>query len=73
MLLIDKLHDMARRLRNLHARRGLSPLSRSVLKDSLTYLSPAKLSRIEEALESVQGIEGDFLNLELPLADPRFL
>ncbi|MEP2103693.1 MAG: TylF/MycF/NovP-related O-methyltransferase [Parasphingorhabdus sp.] len=68
-----QLRPFARRLRNRIVSHDLSRLSRSVRKEGLTYLSPAKLLRIEKALQSVSDIEGDFAEFGVALGGSAIL
>ncbi len=76
----DSLHaiptqfrQMARRVRSQIARKGLSPLAQAVLQERLTYLSPAKLRRIEGAVRSVENIKGDFAEFGVALGGSAIL
>lgn len=72
-LLSNPLRPLARRIRGRLLNHGLSPLARQVRKEGLTYLSPAKLQRIEEALTSVSAIEGDFVEFGVALGGSAIL
>ncbi len=72
-LLSNPIRPLARRLRSHLSNRGLSKLARTVRKEGLTYLSPAKLQRIEEALESVRNVDGDFAEFGVALGGSSIL
>ncbi len=46
---------------------GRPSLAHSVRKEGLTYLRPDKMKRIEQALRSVAGVPGDFLEFGVAL------
>jgi len=73
MAATDHLRRAARRLRNRFARGGLSPLTRAVMDEGLTYLSPAKLRRMEAALQSVRSVPGDFAEFGVALGGSAIL
>lgn len=52
------LRDLSRLIRSMLRGRALSGVSRSVLADGLSYLSEAKIKRIETALEEVKSVPG---------------
>lgn len=68
-----QLRPLARRLRNRLASHDLSRLSRDVMSEGLTYLSTAKLLRIEKALKSVSDVEGDFAEFGVALGGSAIL
>ena len=68
-----QLRAVARRLRNRLASRGLSPLARQVQDEWLTYLSPAKLRRMEAGLQSLAGVEGAFAEFGVALGGSAIL
>lgn len=45
----------------------LEPVTRAILKDSLTYLSTTKLRRIEIAINSTRKVEGDLVEFGVAL------
>lgn len=45
----------------------LSPITREVTADRLTYLSPAKLLRLEQAIAQTRGVPGDILEFGVAL------
>ncbi|QTD55339.1 TylF/MycF/NovP-related O-methyltransferase [Parasphingorhabdus cellanae] len=63
----SQLRPLTRSLRDRLVSHDLSQLSRSVRKEGLTYLSPAKLLRIEKALQSVSDVDGDFAEFGVAL------
>jgi len=67
MTLAAPARQLARRVRNRLTGRDLSPLARTMLAEGLTYLSPAKLRRIENAVASVRDVEGDFAEFGVAL------
>lgn len=69
----DRLRQLPRRLRNRLTSHNLSPVARAVLSDGLTYLSPAKLRRMENALSSVQDIPGQFAEFGVALGGSAIL
>ena len=69
----DQLRAVARRIRKRLASRGLSPLARSVLDEGLTYLSLAKLRRMEDALQSLGGVEGELAEFGVALGGSAIL
>ena len=69
MKVIAKLRRLARRLLGL----GLSADARAVSNAGLTYLSPAKLRRIEQALQAAQSVPGDFLEFGVALGGSAIL
>ena len=73
MMMIDTLRPFARRLRYRLASHKLSGLSRAVSEEGLTYLSPAKISRMEGALDSVQDVAGDFAEFGVALGGSAIL
>lgn len=73
MLLANQLRPLARRMRRRLSSHGLSPLARTLRKEGLTYLSPTKLARIEEALQSVRNVEGDFAEFGVALGGSAIL
>jgi len=73
MALSKQLRQFARTFRNGLTSHGLSPLARAVLDDGLTYLAPAKIRRIENALRSVQNVEGDFAEFGVALGGSAIL
>lgn len=73
MMMIDTFRPLARRLRNRLGSHKLSPLSRAVTDEGLTYLSPTKLHRMQEALASVQDVEGDFAEFGVALGGSAIL
>ncbi len=73
MSLADDVRRIARRLRNRVGSRHLDPLSRTVLDEGLTYLSPAKLGRIEDVLESADDVPGDFAEFGVALGGSAIL
>ena len=73
MAIPNQIRQLARRFRNNFASYGLSPLSRAVLAEGLTYLAPGKLRRIESALKSVQGVAGDFAEFGVALGGSAIL
>lgn len=70
---VDQLRAVARRIRKRLASRGLSPLARSVLEEGLTYLSLAKLRRMEDALQSLDGVEGELAEFGVALGGSAIL
>jgi len=46
---------------------GLSPVTRAVVRDRLTYLSVEKLKRIERAAKETEGVAGDILEFGVAL------
>lgn len=73
MMIIDTVRPLARRVRNRLSSHKLSSVSRQVMDEGLTYLSPAKLKRMEQALESVAGIDGDFAEFGVALGGSAIL
>tara|TARA_R110002124_G_C8947028_1_gene513082 strand:- start:219 stop:938 length:720 start_codon:yes stop_codon:yes gene_type:complete len=73
MMITDTIRPLARRLRNRLSSHKLSELSRAVTDEGLTYLSPTKLARMEEALDSVQNIPGDFAEFGVALGGSAIL
>jgi asparagine synthase (glutamine-hydrolysing) len=73
MAATDPLRRIARRLRNRFGRKGLSPLTRAVMDEGLTYLSPAKLRRMEAALASARAVPGDFAEFGVALGGSAIL
>ncbi len=73
MAMSTQLRPMVRRLRNRLASQDLSRLSRDVMSEGLTYLSTAKLLRIEKALKSVSDVEGDFVEFGVALGGSAIL
>lgn len=73
MMIIDTVRPMARKLRNRLSSHKLSQLSRTVTDEGLTYLSPNKLCRIEQALASVEGVDGDFAEFGVALGGSAIL
>ena len=71
--MMDNFRPLARRLRYRLASHRISPLSRAVSIEGLTYLSPAKLSRMEQALDSVHDIPGDFVEFGVALGGSAIL
>jgi O-methyltransferase len=69
----SRFRQAARALRNGIAGFGLSPVSRTVLREGLTYLSPSKLRRIEAALRSVDDVPGDFAEFGVALGGSAIL
>lgn len=51
----------------------VSPLARAVTAEGLTYLSPAKLRRLERALDSVGDVPGDFAEFGVALGGSAIL
>lgn len=68
-----QLRPLARRLRNRLVSQDLSRLSRDVINEGLTYLSTAKLLRIEKALKSVSDVDGDFAEFGVALGGSAIL
>ena len=66
---------MFSRLSERVAMARLSPLARGVRQASLTYLSPAKLAALEEALDDVErdNVPGDFLEFGVALGGSAIL
>lgn len=60
MTLLDKL---TRRI----ALTQLQPIVRAVVRERLTYLSPAKLKRLEAAIERTRNVTGDLLEFGVAL------
>jgi O-methyltransferase len=73
MALPDQIRKFARSSRNRLTSHGLTPVSRRVLHEGLTYLAPAKLRRIEAALRSAQTIPGDFAEFGVALGGSAIL
>lgn len=73
MMMMDTFRPLARRLRYRLASHRISPLSRAVSIEGLTYLSPTKLARMEQALGSVQDIPGDFAEFGVALGGSAIL
>tara|TARA_R110002110_G_scaffold18250_16_gene76880 strand:- start:219 stop:941 length:723 start_codon:yes stop_codon:yes gene_type:complete len=73
MMMMDTFRPIARRLRYRLASHRISELSRAVSLEGLTYLSPAKLSRMEAALDSVQDVAGDFAEFGVALGGSAIL
>ncbi|WP_109356491.1 TylF/MycF/NovP-related O-methyltransferase [Sphingorhabdus sp. EL138] len=73
MALPIPLRPLARRIRHRFSTYGLSQLSRTILREGLTYLAPAKLIRIEDALKSVSRVEGDFAEFGVALGGSAIL
>jgi O-methyltransferase len=73
MMIIDTIRSLMRRLRNRLFSYKLSQLSRTVTDEGLTYLSPTKLRRMQETLDSVQDIEGDFAEFGVALGGSAIL
>jgi asparagine synthase (glutamine-hydrolysing) len=73
MELRNQVRQLARSCRNRLTGSGLSPLSRAVLHEGLTYLAPAKLRRIESALNSAKEIPGDFAEFGVALGGSAIL
>lgn len=73
MTISTDLRHFARALRNRVAGFGLSPISRQVLGEGLTYLAPSKLRRIEAALLSVDNVRGDFAEFGVALGGSAIL
>jgi len=73
MVLPNRVRQAARALRNRVTGVGLSPLSRTVMDEGLTYLAPAKLRRIEGALRSVREVRGDFAEFGVALGGSAIL
>lgn len=63
----DGVRRLARRARNRVGGRRLTRLTRQVLDDGLTYLSPAKLERIERSLDEAAAVPGDFAEFGVAL------
>lgn len=72
-LLSNPIRPLARRIRSHLSSHGLSKLARAVRKEGLTYLSPTKLQRIEEALQSVRHVDGDFAEFGVALGGSSIL
>jgi O-methyltransferase len=70
---VDRLRTVARRIRRRLASRGLSPLARAVLEERLTYLSLVKLRRMEDALQSLGGVEGELAEFGVALGGSAIL
>lgn len=51
----------------------VSPLARAVTAEGLTYLSPAKLQRLELALDGVREVPGDFAEFGVALGGSAIL
>lgn len=66
---------MLSRLSERVALARLSPLARNVRQANLTYLSPAKLAVLEDALDDVaaEGVPGDFLEFGVALGGSAIL
>ncbi len=73
MVLSTRLRPLARRLRDRLVSQDLSRLSRDVMNEGLTYLSTAKLLRIESALQSVNDVDGDFAEFGVALGGSAIL
>lgn len=71
--MMNSVRDLARRLRNRTAGRDLSPLAREMLKEGLTYLSPGKLRRIENALAGTRQLNGDLAEFGVALGGSAIL
>src|SRR5688572_13192838 len=69
----SRFRHVARALRNAITGFGLSPISRTVLREGLTYLTPSKLRRIEAALQSVGDVPGDFAEFGVALGGSAIL
>lgn len=59
--------QLLRRLNNAITKRRLSPHARAVREERLTYLSPAKLLRLEQVMERIKSVPGDFLEFGVAL------
>ncbi|MBH5368994.1 TylF/MycF/NovP-related O-methyltransferase [Bradyrhizobium glycinis] len=64
-----KVHRLPEKLHRRFSQALLSPTSKKVLEDRLTYLTPQRLLRIERAARAVlkSGAQGDFLEMGIAL------
>jgi O-methyltransferase len=69
----SQLRSVARRVRDRLSGDGLSPLARSVVAEGLTYLTPAKLRRMENALNSLSAVEGGLAEFGVALGGSAIL
>jgi O-methyltransferase len=59
--------QLLRRLDTAITKRRLSATARAVQQERLTYLAPAKLLRLEQALDRTKNVPGDFLEFGVAL------
>lgn len=67
------LRDAARALRNVISGHGLDRTTRAVLDEGLTYLAPAKLRRIQQALAAADALPGGYAEFGVALGGSAIL
>jgi O-methyltransferase len=74
-MISGKIRGLKRRLVAAYTERAISPLSRNIRSNRLTYLTPGKLLRIERFLQKVlkDKVEGDVIELGVYLGGSSIL